>query len=285
MGSPKVSDVELAAIVAQSKNITEVCTAIAGRPVAKSTHSHWSRRIKAANIPTQHFERASNLHRHVTSPEKTLVDHTGTPYRTPASKLRWALQAIGRPYICEGCNGEPRWQGQPLVLQVDHKNGNNKDDRANNLRFLCPNCHSQTGTFGSRNGKSKSWVEGFNERKRTERLALVAATDLTKPGALLGLLPALGVKHRSSVSTWLSRHCPDASIAKARKIQRQRETAVIIQALCNSGIEFDKYGWATKAAAIIGVTPQKAAPWLKREAPEFYEKCFRRCKQSEAITT
>ena len=42
------------------------------------------------------------------------------------------------------------WRGKRLVLHVDHVNGINNDNRLPNLRFLCPNCHSQTPTFGNR---------------------------------------------------------------------------------------------------------------------------------------
>lgn len=39
---------------------------------------------------------------------------------------------------------------KPLTLELDHINGNHKDNRLNNLRFLCPNCHTQTATYGSK---------------------------------------------------------------------------------------------------------------------------------------
>jgi len=48
---------------------------------------------------------------------------------------------------CAICNGEPIWRGGPLVLRLDHINGNNRDARLCNLRMLCPNCDSQTDTF------------------------------------------------------------------------------------------------------------------------------------------
>ena len=48
---------------------------------------------------------------------------------------------------------EPLWNGIPLVLQLDHINGINNDNRIENLRFLCPNCHSQTTTFSGKHAK------------------------------------------------------------------------------------------------------------------------------------
>lgn len=56
-------------------------------------------------------------------------------------------------YKCTKCFNEGRWQGANLTLQLDHINGINDDNRLGNLRFLCPNCHSQTATFGSKNKK------------------------------------------------------------------------------------------------------------------------------------
>ncbi|MBS3942178.1 MAG: HNH endonuclease [Actinobacteria bacterium] len=43
------------------------------------------------------------------------------------------------------------WLSRPLVLQLDHINGDRRDNRRENLRFLCPNCHSQTNTFAGKN--------------------------------------------------------------------------------------------------------------------------------------
>lgn len=54
------------------------------------------------------------------------------------------------PYRCAIC-GCTEWQGKTLSLELDHINGINNDNRLENLRFLCPNCHSQTATYGSRN--------------------------------------------------------------------------------------------------------------------------------------
>lgn len=54
-------------------------------------------------------------------------------------------------YKCAICGNSGYWQDKPLSLHIDHINGINNDNRLDNLRFLCPNCHSQTVTYCGRN--------------------------------------------------------------------------------------------------------------------------------------
>lgn len=60
------------------------------------------------------------------------------------------------PYRCssEGCNVNEIWNNKILNLHLDHKNGNNKDNSFHNLRFLCPNCHTQTDTYTAKNSNA-----------------------------------------------------------------------------------------------------------------------------------
>lgn len=62
------------------------------------------------------------------------------------------------PYKCLFCCVGDTWQDKKIVLQLDHINGNRLDHRMENLRWLCPNCHSQTPTFCGRNMKKKPHV-------------------------------------------------------------------------------------------------------------------------------
>lgn len=59
-------------------------------------------------------------------------------------------------YRCSWCGNEGEWLGKELTLHLDHINGINNDNRIENLRFLCPMCHSQTHTFRGRNRNAPS---------------------------------------------------------------------------------------------------------------------------------
>lgn len=73
---------------------------------------------------------------------------------TTSSRLKARLLKAGRlKEECSSCGNGPEWNGKPLSLQLDHINGINNDNRIENLRILCPNCHSQTDTYSGKNAK------------------------------------------------------------------------------------------------------------------------------------
>ena len=119
------------------------------------THVHISRRIKALGIDTSHFTGqawAKGLSRpRQREPREVLVLYdAGTP-RVRGDRLRAALLQAGRPYVCVSCGIAGQWLLQPLTLHVDHIDGNYMNCTPGNLRFLCPNCHSQTPTHAGKN--------------------------------------------------------------------------------------------------------------------------------------
>jgi hypothetical protein len=71
------------------------------------------------------------------------------------SSLRRRLVSAGLLRDICGICGISEWLGKKLNLHLDHINGDNRDNRIDNLRLLCPNCHSQTDTYAGRNHKPR----------------------------------------------------------------------------------------------------------------------------------
>lgn len=65
-------------------------------------------------------------------------------------------------YECFKCKNSGFWQNEKLILQLDHINGVYNDNRIENLRFTCPNCHTQTETFSVKRFKKKYKCESCN---------------------------------------------------------------------------------------------------------------------------
>lgn len=79
--------------------------------------------------------------------EEVLVENRD--YSSSRLKRRLILAGL-KEDKCEVCGCSNEWNGSFLTLQLDHINGNHSDNRIENLRVICPNCHSQTETFGNK---------------------------------------------------------------------------------------------------------------------------------------
>ena len=144
------SDEDLAQAVGGSTSCAEVLRRL-GIPLAGGSQAYLARRIKASGLDTGHFlgqahQRGRPARRRL-SPEQLLRVLPPGSYRIEARRLRRALIQLGVPELCESCGGDRVWLGKPLRLIVDHRNGDWLDNRHENLRFLCPNCHAQTPTW------------------------------------------------------------------------------------------------------------------------------------------
>lgn len=67
---------------------------------------------------------------------------------------------------CEQCHNK-EWNDKPIPLELHHINGDNTDNRIENLQILCPNCHAQTDTYCSKNKENKHLLQIKNKKTPT----------------------------------------------------------------------------------------------------------------------
>lgn len=151
--------------------------------LAGGSHKHISERIKQFKINTNHFtgkiwNKGKPLLILRRKPEEVLVNDRFNGRKDRTNLLRRAMIESGFIQRCNRCKTES-WMEQPLVLTIHHKNGNNVDNRKDNLEFLCPNCHSQTENFVGKNRKKKE-TKIKESRIKSKNQNLICACGNTK---------------------------------------------------------------------------------------------------------
>lgn len=147
----------LATIVKECRSVDAMLAKL-GLPLGGRYNRELARRLRELSLDVAHFQgrawsrgftRATHPSVESSASKHTLPDDTvfveNGPFLSGQSLVR-RLRARGMPYCCAICN-IVEWCGHPLVLHLDHINGVHNDHRIENLRLLCPNCHSQTETY------------------------------------------------------------------------------------------------------------------------------------------
>jgi len=150
----KTSKDELEKIVANSLSIADVCRSLNVVPIGGNYRTIKSK-IKLWNLDINHFtgqawnvgERFKPFNKSI--PLSDILIENSTYTSTNHLKERLIKEGIKKDE-CENC-GLSMWLGKKLSIELHHNNGNNTDHRIENLKMLCPNCHSQTNTFRGNN--------------------------------------------------------------------------------------------------------------------------------------
>lgn len=150
------SDEEFIKIIKESTCMTDCCRKLGFTIYGGNGRYQIKKRCEELGISTDHFKVSPSSHK--TPPKYNLDDILieNSPYQNRASLKKRLIAENRLEYKCAICGNTGEWNNQTLVLQLDHINGINNDNRIENLRFLCPNCHSQTKTFSGKNIKTTS---------------------------------------------------------------------------------------------------------------------------------
>jgi hypothetical protein len=195
-------------------------------------HSHITRRIKLYELDTSHFINPKAFLKPGSNklpPDQILVNDRLNGRRDGVCRLRRALLESGVEHKCAVCSLLPYWNGKYLQLQIDHINGITTDNRIENLRFICGNCHMQTDNFGMKNSSL------FLNKKILVKQLKPMKTKLPKPS--------------ESNPNWRNTPRPDA-----RKVSRPSKE------------ELEKLLWekpTTQLAVDFGVSDNAIAKWAK----------------------
>ena len=119
-----------------------------------AAHRSFKTRVKELNLNTDHFIGQAHLRgkTHGWAPKQPLdqILVEDSKYANSTCLKRRLIKSNLLQYKCYRCNIDT-WCNELITLQLDHINGINNDNRIENLRLLCPNCHSLTPTFAGKN--------------------------------------------------------------------------------------------------------------------------------------
>ncbi|KKR00224.1 MAG: hypothetical protein UT24_C0015G0032 [Candidatus Woesebacteria bacterium GW2011_GWB1_39_12] len=158
---------EFAKLVAEAYCIADIIFEIGFDNYSTSHYKRVRERITEEHLTSDHLIRGGLAKNRIILPgickkipiEEILVENSS--YNRTNLKKRLIKNGMLKEK-CAKCGMNNEWQSEKLVLQIDHINGIWNDNRIDNLRLLCPNCHSQTKTFTSKN-------RGRGTKKITDR--------------------------------------------------------------------------------------------------------------------
>ena len=269
-------------LIRESKSKGEVLIK-AGR--SKRAWTFLNRKIEEYQINISHFSstyelQSSNIKGKNLSELNKVLDYNSN-HGLSGENVKSRLFKLGlKKKECELCGLGEYWNGKKLVHHLDHINGIRKDWRLENLRVLCPNCHTQTETYAGRN-------RGDLVSKHLKPI-LESGVDLYQPGYLGRLVEKLGKTEifwygtlRGLKILGYFADIPHNSTSEKRKekLREYHKNKVVDNTelknkILESGVDFTKWGWAKELSKILNCTPQWALKQTKQVLPEFYqEKC------------
>ena len=150
-----VNDEEFKQIVKNSNNISDICKKL-NISIHQGNYITIKRRIKLLNVDTSHFNRSVKMRRVINRPndlQDILIQNSD--YASSWYLKNRLIKDNILKNECSICGQQPFWNGKPMIMILDHINGEHTDNRLENLRLVCPNCNSQLDTSNGKNVKDR----------------------------------------------------------------------------------------------------------------------------------
>lgn len=192
-------------------------------------------RVAYENIDLSHFKGIGGVQRPYTD-----YFHNNYTKRISGKILKTKLlEGKCKEYKCEMCGIGPEWNNKPLVLQLDHIDGNPLNNQLENLRFVCPICHSQTDTFsvGKTRKENKKIIIESSKKKvvyKKRNCSICKKNELNRRN--------------------VTGHCPDCVHKKRRMVERPSYEELLI--------EIEELGWSGTGRK-YGVSDNAIRKWVK----------------------
>jgi hypothetical protein len=231
---------EFKKIVLCCKSIADVCRSLNVRPTGGNYKTVKSK-ILLWNVNTDHFTgQGWNVGKRFKSfcvkiPLSDILIENSTYTNSDRLKIRLYNEGI-KEKKCEKC-GLSEWLNEKITFELHHCNGNNLDHRIENLKILCPNCHSQTENF------RKNLLSVRNEHRK------IKYSQIVKEKINSGNTCECGKKIKRD-----SKYCTKCYGLKHRKIDRPDINSIIE--------EVKLFGYRTTGKK-YGVSDNSIRKWIK----------------------
>ena len=243
----KVSRETFTSVIASSRSYREALTRLGYSTGSAGNLNTLKKRIQEEHIDDTHIKFKPRRSRKLIPLANVLVENS--TYQRRNLKRRLVLEGLLKHECCK-CGNSGHWQGDKLVLQLDHENGINNDNRLSNLRLLCPNCHSQTKNFSGRNRKPRPlkpseldphWRrQSHPELRKVPRPSYTQLVELVKKYPMIKIGSLCGVSD-NAVRKWCKSYGIPATRVGIKSLRKpielgQRQPIALLPERCETSV-------------------------------------------------